>query len=96
MNETGSYPGRPWLWLYTLWYQVPGWTNSGNIDMIVIYMTGLATILLLLIPFIPDLRDIPRLIPLHRLIWRKCDSPAAESGTEASQIHTTGAGHSRW
>jgi hypothetical protein len=46
----------------------------------------------LLIPFIPDLRDIPRLIPLHRLIWRKCDSPAAESGTEASQIHTTGAG----
>ena len=20
MNETGSYPGQPWLWLYTLWY----------------------------------------------------------------------------
>ena len=34
MNETGSYPGQPWLWLYTLWYQVPGWTNSANIDMI--------------------------------------------------------------
>jgi hypothetical protein len=33
-------------------------------------MTGLATILLLLIPFIPGLRDIPRLIPVHRLIWR--------------------------
>ena len=70
MNETGSYPGQPWLWLYTLWYQVPGWTNSANIDMIAIYMTGLATILLLLIPFIPGLRDIPRLIPVHRLIWR--------------------------
>src|ERR1700733_14272385 len=27
MNETGSYPGQPWLWLYTLWYQVPGWSN---------------------------------------------------------------------
>ena len=40
MNETGSYPGQPWLWLYTLWYQVPGWTNSANIDMIAIYMTG--------------------------------------------------------
>ena len=50
MNETGSYPGQPWLWLYTLWYQVPGWTNSANIDMIAIYMTGLATILLLLRP----------------------------------------------
>ena len=60
MNETGSYPGQPWLWLYTLWYQVPGWTNSANIDMIAVYMTGLATILLLLIPFIPGLRDIPR------------------------------------
>jgi hypothetical protein len=21
MNETGSYPGQPWLWLYQLWYQ---------------------------------------------------------------------------
>jgi Cytochrome b(N-terminal)/b6/petB len=70
MNETGSYPGQPWLWLYTLWYQVPGWTNSANIDMIAIYMTGLATILLLLVPFIPGLRDIPRLIPVHKLIWR--------------------------
>jgi hypothetical protein len=70
MNEPGSYPGQPWLWLYTLWYQVPGWTNSANIDMIAIYMTGLATILLLCVPFIPGLRDIPRLIPVHRLIWR--------------------------
>ena len=22
MNETGSYPGQVWLWLYTFWYQV--------------------------------------------------------------------------
>ena len=53
MNETGSYPGQPWLWLYTLWYQVPGFTNSANVDMIAIYMTGLATILLLLDPVHP-------------------------------------------
>jgi hypothetical protein len=33
-------------------------------------MTGAATLLLLLVPFIPGLRDIPRLIPVHRLIWR--------------------------
>jgi hypothetical protein len=85
MNETGSYPGQPWLWLYTLWYQVPGWTNSANIDLIAIYMTGLATILLLLIPFIPGLRDIPRLIPVHRLIWRKWDRPVPESGPETTQ-----------
>ena len=60
MNETGSYPGQPWLWLYTLWYQVPGFDNSANVDLIAIYMTGLATILLLAVPFIPGLRDIPR------------------------------------
>jgi hypothetical protein len=70
MNETGSYPGQPWLWLYQLWYNVPGWRNSTNIDLIAIYMTGLATLLLLLVPFIPGLRDLPRWIPLHRLIWR--------------------------
>ena len=70
MNETGSYPGQPWLWLYQLWYHLPGWRNSDNIDLIAIYMTGLATVLLLAIPFIPGLRDIPRWIPVHRLVWR--------------------------
>jgi hypothetical protein len=71
MNETGNYPGQPWLWLYTLWYQVPSFSSSANVDIIAIYMTSIATILLLLVPVIPGLRDIPRLIPIHRLIWRK-------------------------
>src|SRR5690242_1008064 len=71
MNETGSYPGQPWLWLFQMWYHMqPGWGNSDNIDLIAIFMTGLATLLLLFIPFIPGLRDIPRWIPLHRLVWR--------------------------
>jgi hypothetical protein len=70
MNETGSYPGQPWLWLYTLWYQVPGFDHSANVDLIAIYMTAAATLLLLAIPFIPGLRDIPRFIPVHRLVWR--------------------------
>jgi len=48
----------------------PGWGNSDNIDLIAIFMTGLATVLLLFVPFIPGLRDIPRWIPAHRLIWR--------------------------
>ncbi len=77
MNETGSYPGQPWLWLYQLWYHLPGWRNSANVDLIAIYMTGLATLLLLFIPFIPGLRDIPRWIPVHRLIWRAWNRQAA-------------------
>jgi hypothetical protein len=71
MNETGSYPGQPWLWLYTLWYQVPGFSSSANVDLIAVYLTGLATVLLLAVPFIPGLRDVPSVVPVHRLIWRK-------------------------
>ena len=77
MNETGSYPGQPWLWLYTLWYHVPHLATSASVDMIAVSLTGLAVTVLLLVPFIPGLRDIPRLIPVHRLIWRQ---PAPASG----------------
>jgi hypothetical protein len=77
MNETGSYPGQPWLWLYQLWYQLPGFRTSANADLIAIYLTGAATILLLAIPFIPGLRDIPRWIPVHRLIWRDWNQEAS-------------------
>jgi hypothetical protein len=78
MNETGSYPGQPWLWLFQLWYHMqPGWGNSDNIDLIAILMTGLGTLLLLFIPFIPGLRDIPRWIPLHRLVWRDWNQQTA-------------------
>lgn len=74
MNETGSFPGQPWLWLYTLWYQVPSFSTSANVDLIAIYLTGLATLLLLLVPFIPGIRDIPKVIPIHKLIWRQWNS----------------------
>src|SRR5215831_1523164 len=80
MNETGSYPGQPWLWLYTLWYYVPGFSASANVDMIAVYLTGLATILLLLVPFIPGLRDIPRWIPVHRLVWRRWEPGTGKPG----------------
>jgi hypothetical protein len=79
MNETGSYPGQTWLWLYTMWYQVPPFTsttgflgfNSSNADLGIILLMTLLTVALALVPFIPILRDIPRWIPIHRLIWRQ-------------------------
>lgn len=74
MNETGSYPGQPWLWLYALWYQVPSFSKSANVDLIAVYLTGLGTVLLLMVPFIPGLRDVPKLVPIYRLIWRHWDS----------------------
>lgn len=70
-NETGNYPGQPWLWLYQLWYQIGPLGSSPNVDLIAIYLTLVATLLLMLVPFIPGTRDIPRWIPIHRLIWRR-------------------------
>jgi hypothetical protein len=32
MNETGSYPGQVWLWLYTFWYQLAPFNTSTNAD----------------------------------------------------------------
>jgi hypothetical protein len=96
MNETGSYPGQPWLWLYTLWYQVPGFSSSANADLIAVYMTGLATILLLAVPFIPGLNDLPRLIPVHRLIWRRRGRGPGQgeppAGGESGPVGTANAG----
>ena len=70
MNETGNYPGQAWLWLYTLWYQIKPFSTSDNADALVWGLMALLTLLLAMIPFIPGLRTIPRLIPVHRLIWR--------------------------
>jgi hypothetical protein len=70
MNETGNYPGQPWLWLYQMWYHVSPFQSSASVDIWAVYLTGICTLLLLFIPFIPGLRDIPRAIPVYRLIWR--------------------------
>ena len=70
MNETGNYPGQPWMWLYTFWYQVKPFSTSDNADALVWGLMMVLTLALLLLPFIPGLRDIPRWIPVHRLIWR--------------------------
>ncbi len=83
-NETGNYPGQPWLWMYQAWYHVGPWHDSSNIDVWAVYLTGLATLLLVLVPFIPGLRSLPRWIPVHRLIWRKKYLDAAGTPTSST------------
>jgi hypothetical protein len=70
MNETGSYPGQVWLWLYTFWYQIKPFSTSANADVLVMAIMGGLSLALILIPFIPGVRDLPRWIPLYKLIWR--------------------------
>jgi hypothetical protein len=71
MNETGSYPGQSWLWLYTAWYQIKPFSTSTNADVLVMAVMGVLSLAFILIPFIPGVRDLPRRIPIYKLIWRE-------------------------
>jgi hypothetical protein len=70
MNETGNYPGQAWLWLYTFWYQINPFNTSGNGDALVWGVMAVLSLALVLTPFIPGLRSVPRWTRVHRLIWR--------------------------
>jgi hypothetical protein len=81
MNETGSYPGQAWLWLYTLWYQVEPFKESENADILVMMVMGVLSLALICIPFIPGIRSIPRRIPIYKLIWREYYRSEGGSGS---------------
>ncbi|MGZ4178623.1 MAG: hypothetical protein ACXVUX_20620 [Solirubrobacteraceae bacterium] len=71
MNETGSYPGQVWLWLYTFWYQIKPFSTSDNADVLVMAVMGVLSLALVLVPFLPGIRSLPRYIPIYKLIWRE-------------------------
>ncbi len=75
MNETGNYPGQPWMWLYTFWYQIPPFSTSGNADALVWGLMAVLTLALVFVPYIPGLRSLPRHLGVHRLIWRTTPTP---------------------
>jgi hypothetical protein len=70
MNESGNYPGQPWMWLYTFWYQVQPFSTSDNADALVWGLMVVLTLGLIFLPFIPGLRSLPRHLGVHKLIWR--------------------------
>jgi hypothetical protein len=72
MNETGNYPGQAWLWLYTLFYQIPPYTTAwaANTDILAVLSVTILSLLLLFLPWIPGLNRLPRGLKVYRLIWR--------------------------
>jgi hypothetical protein len=72
MNETGNDPGQAWLWLYTLFYQIPPYTTAwaANIDALAVLSVTILSLLLLFFPWIPGLNRLPRALKVYRLIWR--------------------------
>jgi hypothetical protein len=82
MNETGSYPGQVWLWLYTFWYQIKPFSTSANADVLVMGVMTVLSLAFVLVPFLPGVRSLPRRIPIYKLIWREhysSQSPAVAS-----------------
>jgi hypothetical protein len=77
MNEMGNYPGQVWLAPMSFWYQISPFNSedstiwSDNADLLIAGIVMLLLLVLLLVPFIPIVRDIPRWVPIHRLIWRR-------------------------
>jgi hypothetical protein len=71
MNETGSYPGLAWLWPYAALYQVEPFKASRNADLLIAMIASAICLLFICVPFLPGIRDVPRRVPLHRLIWRE-------------------------
>jgi hypothetical protein len=70
-----------------MWYQVWPFTsdtgflglNGGNADLGIVVLMTVLTAALALVPLIPILRDIPRWVPIHRLIWRQYYAPKSKA-----------------
>jgi hypothetical protein len=86
MNETGSYPGQVWLWLYTFWYQIKPFSTSANADILVMTVMTVLSLLFVLIPFLPVINRIPRWIPIYKLIWREHYRSEAATSPEAEHF----------
>jgi hypothetical protein len=71
MNETGNYPGLPWLWPYAFWYQIEPLKSSANADLLVWLVMAVLTLTFVCLPLIPRVRSMPRGIAIRRLAWRE-------------------------
>jgi hypothetical protein len=40
-------------------------------DLLVMLMMGLLSIAFICIPFLPGIRDLPRRIPIYKVIWKE-------------------------
>ena len=76
-------PGQQWLGFTSVWYQLPAFnapddqtdgftrTLTDNADVIIAAILVVLLFTFALTPWIPVLRDLPRWIPLHRLVWKQ-------------------------
>ncbi len=85
-HDEQAYPGPWWLTPYTFFYQIPPWNTSDAGDQMAAYTVGLLFLVLIFVPWVPGLNRLPKLLPLHKLIWRdwyRRDKPKSEKGSVA-------------
>jgi hypothetical protein len=69
INEVGNWPGAWWLFPYSFWYQWGYGANGASGDLYAMLCTGVVSLLFLALPWIPGLRDIPKLTRVYRIMW---------------------------
>lgn len=69
INEVGNWPGAWWMFPYSFWYQWGPGVTSQSADLYAMIMTAIVTSFFLLLPWIPGLRDIPRVTRVYRVMW---------------------------
>ena len=57
-------------WRASFWYQIAPFKNSRNADADIWVIMMVLTLGLILVPFIPGVRSVPRVLRVYRLIWR--------------------------
>ncbi len=70
MHDELSYPGPWWLTPYTALYQIPPYSTSPAGDLMAAYTMLILLLLLLAIPFLPGVRELPHKLRIYRLVWR--------------------------
>jgi hypothetical protein len=75
MNETGGWPGQPWLWAYSFWYQIKPFSDENttlgaNADAYIWAIMMVVALLMVLLPFLPGVRRLPYYLKVYRLVWR--------------------------
>ncbi|MDA8334747.1 MAG: cytochrome B6 [Peptococcaceae bacterium] len=70
MHDEGPYPGPWWLAPYSFLYQVPPWSTSPSGDLMAGLTMTVLFLILLFLPFIPGLNQLPRYLYIYRIIWR--------------------------
>ena len=69
-EERAPYPGPWWMTIVTAIYQLPFIANASAADALALGAGMVVFLVLMFAPWIPGINRLPRLLGVHRLIWR--------------------------